>query len=36
MAEWRYELQTNIGEVLNQIKTLQNRVDELERSLLHY
>ena len=30
MAEWRYELQTNIGEVLNQIKTLQNRVDELE------
>ena len=31
MAEWRYELQTNIGEVFNQIKTLQNRVDELER-----
>lgn len=30
MAEWRYELQTNIGEVLNQLKTLQNRVDELE------
>lgn len=30
MAEWRYELQTNIGEVLNQIKTLQNRVNELE------
>ena len=30
MAEWRYELQTNIGEVLNQMKTLQNRVDELE------
>ena len=30
MAEWRYELQTNIGEVLSQLKDLQSKVEKLE------
>lgn len=29
-GEWRYTLKTNIGEILTQMKDLQNRVDKLE------